>query len=122
MLDLVGEVAKVAPEPARAITQIPKAQVRSHRRVSARDVEPHARHAHLVAVRGHAPDRHDVPQMTIRHERRVIGPLGDPRELVERLFLVLPEDVHGISVQSERPGRRSCPKPGRPMYSQRSDR
>ena len=42
----------------------------------------------------------------------MIGPLGDPRELVERLLLVLPEDVHDISVQSGTAGRRGLPDAG----------
>ena len=85
-----------------------------NRGVSAGDVEADACDAHPVAVRGHAADGHDVAEVAVCHERGVVGALGDAGELGQRLFLVLPEYLHGDgSSRADGPQAPASPVPGR---------
>src|SRR6266513_1164544 len=45
------------------------------------------------SVRGHAADRHDVPEVPIGHERGALGPARHVAQLGQRLRLVGPEDL-----------------------------
>ena len=86
ILNGVGQLGESRSQPRRG-------QVGADRGVAARDVEPDSHHGHLVAVRGHAADRHDVPEVPIGHERRALGPARHVAQLGQRLRLVGPENL-----------------------------
>jgi len=108
---VVGAVRAAYPERDGALNLVRQAlelwsgevvgpAVGADRGVAAGDVEAHAHHAHLIAVRRHAADRHDVTQMTVGHERHALGPRRHVAQLGERLFFVGAENgrlVHAVS-------------------------
>ena len=96
--DLVAQLLQVAPQSAGSAGEVVKVQIGADRGVPAGDVEPDARHTHLVLVRGHSPDRHDVPEVAVGHQGGVLGPRRDPAQLLQRLLFVLSEYLHGFEV------------------------
>ena len=88
----------MAPQSAGSAGEVVKVQIGADRGVPAGDVEPDARHTHLVLVRGHSPDRHDVPEVAVGHQGGVLGPRRDPAQLLQRLLFVLSEYLHGFEV------------------------
>ena len=100
ILDLVGDRRQAIDEARR----VPEREIGADRGVAARDVEADADHRHLLAVRGHPADRHDVAQMAVRHEGGPLGTAGDVLELRERVRLVLAEDGDLV-----RRGHGCCP-------------
>jgi hypothetical protein len=78
------------------VCQLPelRARIVAHRairpdcRIPAGDVESDARDGDLLAVCGNATNRHDVPEVTIRHECDALGARSDVRQLGERLLVV----------------------------------
>ena len=90
VLDLVGQAFELGAG------ELLEAAIGADRRVAACDVEPHAHDAHLVAIGGHAADRHHVPQVPVRHERDALGPGGDVAQLGEG-FLFVGAENGGLS-------------------------
>jgi len=111
-LDLVRDGVQPAAALLLAATQVVQHEVGADRRVAARDVEADAHHRHLIAVRGHAADRHHVAQMPIRHQRRPLRATRNVAQLRQRLLVVLAEDPHVRSLPLLDPARggRSVPR------------
>ena len=85
-LDLVGQLA----QPRLDLRQL---QIGADRGVAAGDVESHPYDRDLVAVRRHATDRHDIPQVSVGHERGPLGAARDIAQLVQRVGLMRTKDL-----------------------------
>jgi hypothetical protein len=81
-LNLVRQEVEIGPG---VLVQPP---IGANRRVAARDVEPDAHHAHLIAIGGDAADRHHVPEMAVRHERHPLRAARHVAQLLEGLLVV----------------------------------
>ena len=103
-LDLVAEPFQGAAQSASPAGKVAQAQIGADSGVSTGDVEPDARDAHLVVVRGDATDGHYVAEVTVGHQRGVVGALCDADELRQRLVLVLSEYLHGRRILGGGPG------------------
>ena len=79
---------------APVAAELREREVGADRGVAAGDVEADTDHGDLVAVRGHAADRHDVAEMTVGHQRRTHGPRRHVLQLTDRQLVMVPED-HG---------------------------
>src|SRR5437667_3169121 len=86
-LNLVGQLTQ--PPPPLDLRQL---QIGADRSVAAGDIESHADHGDLVAVRRDAADRHDIAQMPVRHERGALGAARDIAQLLQSVGLVRAED------------------------------
>ena len=94
------------------------AEVSADRCIAAGDVESDADDGDFVAIGRDATDRHDVADMTVRHQRRAFSAAGDVLELCDGLGVVLAEDrdslvrfggrIHASSMDPE-PLRRNQP-------------
>ncbi len=71
--NVVGNSAQRAANFVGGIAELREREVGANRRVAARDVEPDADDGHLLVVRSHSANGHDVPDVPVRHERRGRG-------------------------------------------------
>src|SRR6185295_1921258 len=90
VLDFVGDLVEPRGEIGRSV----QGEIGADRGVSARDVEADADHRHLVPVRGHTANRHDVAKVAVRHQRRTFGAAGHVVEFRQRLGFVLAKNVN----------------------------
>jgi hypothetical protein len=81
--DLVGDAFQGAGDLPLVRAEVGQAQVGADGGVAAGDVEAHADHGDLVAVRGHPADRHHVAHVAVGHQRGTLGARGHVLELAE---------------------------------------
>ncbi len=79
--------ARSVPLPQRRLVQ-----VGADGGVAAGDVEADAHDRHLVAIGGDATDRHDVPHVSVGHQRGPLGALRHILQLTDRQLVVFPKD------------------------------
>ena len=69
--DFVGEPGERSSHLVRRIAELRQREIGPDRCVAARDVESDADDRHLLAIGRDAADGHDVPNVSVGHQRRV---------------------------------------------------
>src|SRR5205823_5462551 len=105
-LNLIGERAQAA-------LNLRQLEIGPDRGVAAGDIESHTHDRHLVSIRGHAANRHDIAHVPIGHQRRALRSARHIAQLLERVRLVRTENLnvsHWWKFSTLRPQAIQCPR------------